>query len=157
MSQWHRIKDWPLVPSRHDGPNVQLDLHLRSEVSAISPFVDKLMRLVRNLNGISGNEEAIEIALREALANAVIHGNQENSSKKVHVGCLCGTSEVSFVVRDEGCGFDIGEVPDPTAPENLESGHGRGIYLMKSVMDEVRFEQGGTVVFMRKSAKRRHA
>jgi serine/threonine-protein kinase RsbW len=112
------------------------------------------MRLIRKCRWVSGNEEDIEIALREALANAVIHGNHENPGKQVYVGCRGGTDEVSIVIRDEGLGFDSGDVPDPTAPENIKSSHGRGIYLMKTLMDELRFERGGTVVYMRKSARK---
>jgi serine/threonine-protein kinase RsbW len=60
--------------------------------------------------------------------------------------------EVSIAVKDEGRGFDTNKIADPTAPVNIGSVHGRGIYLMKALMDEVRFEEGGVVVRMRKSA-----
>jgi serine/threonine-protein kinase RsbW len=92
------------------------------------------------------------MALHEALLNAIVHGNHEDPAKQVCVRCRCGIDEVSIVIRDEGQGFDPNEVPDPTAPENIQSTHGRGIYLMKKLMDEVRFEQGGAVVYLRKSA-----
>ena len=95
----------------------------------------------------------IEIALREALANAAIHGNHEDPRKHVHVRCRCKADEdVSIVVQDEGQGFDPNAVPDPTSPETIESRHGRGIYLMKSLMDEVHFDPSGTVVYMRKKS-----
>jgi len=61
---------------------------------------------------VPGNEEDVEIAFREALANAVIHGNHEDPGKQVYVGCRGGTDEVSIVIRDEGQGFDSGNVPD---------------------------------------------
>lgn len=154
MSQWHTMTSGSTPrSSQRSGPHIRLELSLRSEVSAISPFVDTLMRLIRKCKWVAGNEEDIEIALREALANAVIHGNHENPGKQVYVGCRGGTDEVSIVIRDEGQGFDSGDVPDPTAPENIKSSHGRGIYLMKTLMDEVRFERGGTVVYMRKSRR----
>ena len=60
------------------------------------------------------------------------------------------SGDISIVVSDEGEGFDLSEVPDPTAPGSIYSTHGRGIYLMKAFMDEVRFEHGGSVVRMRK-------
>jgi serine/threonine-protein kinase RsbW len=135
------------------GSGIEFELSLRSEVSAIPSFVDTLINLIRKCGGISVNEEDIEIALHEALSNAVIHGNHEDPCKQISVRCRCGTDEVSIVIRDEGQGFDPDEVPDPTAPENIQSTHGRGIYLMKNLMDEVRFEQGGTVVYLRKSAR----
>jgi len=71
---------------------------------------------------------------------------------KCTLAAAVGLTKFSIVIRDEGQGFDSGNVPDPTAPENIKSSHGRGIYLMKTLMDEVRFERGGTVVYMRKSA-----
>jgi serine/threonine-protein kinase RsbW len=112
------------------------------------------MQLIRKCRWVPGSEEDIEIALREALANAVIHGNHGDPGKQVYVGCRGGTDEVSIVIRDEGQGFDIHAVPDPTTPENIASNHGRGIYLMRTLMDEVRFERGGTVVYMRKTARK---
>jgi serine/threonine-protein kinase RsbW len=137
----------------HGGPCVETDLSLRSEVAAISPFVDKLMSLIKRCRCAPGNETDIEIALREALNNAVIHGNHEDPAKQVHVLCRCqAEEEVSIVVKDEGQGFDSQAVQDPTAPGAIESTHGRGIFLMKALMDEVRFEQSGTVVYMRKKS-----
>jgi serine/threonine-protein kinase RsbW len=109
------------------------------------------MLLFRKCGCVSEGESEVEIALREALANAIIHGNHENSGKHVHVRCRCEPSEISIAVKDEGRGFDIDTIPDPTAPENQGSIHGRGIYLMKALMDEVRFEEDGVVVHMRKS------
>ena len=121
-----------------------------SEVQAISQFVDQLMRLIQHFRSADGSEVDIETALREALANAVVHGNRENPSKSVYVEC-CGYTdgEVSITVRDEGPGFDSNTVPDPTTPERRLFEHGRGIYLMKALMDEVWFEESGTIVQMR--------
>ncbi len=123
-----------------------------SEVAAISPFVDKLMLLIRKCGCVPEGDSDVEVALREALANAIIHGNHENPRKHVHVRCRCKPDELSVAVKDEGRGFDVNNIADPTAPENIGSVHGRGIYLMKALMDEVRFEEGGVVVQMRKSA-----
>jgi serine/threonine-protein kinase RsbW len=119
-------------------------------VSAISPFVDKLMLLLRNCSCVPEGVSDVEIALREALANAIIHGNHEDRRKQVHVTCRCEPDEVSIAVKDEGSGFDVNNVPNPTTPENIGSAHGRGIHVMKALMDEVLFEEGGVVVHMRK-------
>jgi len=134
------------------GPCIELEHSLPSEVAAISPFVDKLMRLIRKCGYADEGESDVEVALREALANAIIHGNHENPGKHVHVRCCCEPSEISIAVKDEGRGFDVDTIADPTARENQGSIHGRGIYLMKALMDEVRFEDGGVVVHMRKGA-----
>ena len=133
------------------GPHIALECSLPSEVTAISPFVDKLMLLLRNCGCVPEGVSDVEIALREALANAIIHGNHEDRRKHVHVTCRCEPDEVSIAVKDEGKGFDINNVPDPTAPENIVSVHGRGIHVIRALMDEVRFEEGGAVVHMRKS------
>ena len=132
------------------GPCLELERSLPSEVAAISPFVDRLMLLLRKCGCVPQGESNVEIALREALANAIIHGNHENPRKHVHVRCRCQREDVSITVKDEGRGFDITKMPDPTAPENTGFVHGRGIYLMKALMDEVDFEEGGVVVHMRK-------
>jgi len=122
-----------------------------SQVQVILPFVDQLMRFILNFRFADGSEVDIEMALREALANAVVHGNGESPGKRVYVECRCYTDEeVSITVRDEGPGFDTGDVADPTTPENRLFKHGRGIYIMKTLMDEVFFEQSGTVLHMRK-------
>src|SRR6202046_5329178 len=134
------------------GPCIELEHSLPSTVAAISPFVDRLMLLFRKCGCVSEGESEVEIALGEALANAIIHGNHENSGKHVHVRCRCEPTEISIAVKDEGRGFDIEKIADPTAPENQGSIHGRGIYLMKALMDEVRFEEAGVVVHMRKGA-----
>ena len=134
-------------------PFVELQLSFPSQIQAISPSVEQLMRFILNFRNGGGSEVDIEMALFEALANAVIHGNGENSCKRVYVECRCYIDgEVSITVRDEGPGFDSNTVPDPTAPENRLLTHGRGIYLMKTLMDEVSFEDGGTVVHMRKKS-----
>jgi serine/threonine-protein kinase RsbW len=124
---------------------------LSSDVAMVSPFVDHLMRLINGLRVTDGTEVDIEVALREALLNAIIHGNREDPSKHVYLTILCDANgEVSTVIRDEGDGFESSSIPDPTAPEHRMSTHGRGIYLMRALMDEVSFEEGGTVVYMRK-------
>lgn len=137
----------------HSVPFVELRQSLPSKVAAISPFTEQLMRFILNFRMADGSEIHIEMALLEALANAVIHGNGDDSRKSIYVTCRCYMDgEVSVTVRDEGKGFDSSTVLDPTALENLMFTHGRGIYLMKTLMDEVSFEEGGAVVIMRKKS-----
>jgi serine/threonine-protein kinase RsbW len=139
------------IAHNQGAPCLELERSLPSEVASISPFVDRLMVLFRKCGCVSQGESDVEIALREALANAIIHGNHENPRKHVYVRCRCKPDEVSIAVKDEGRGFELNKIADPTAPENTGAVHGRGIYLMKALMDEVRFEEGGVVVRMRKS------
>jgi serine/threonine-protein kinase RsbW len=134
-------------------PFVELHQSFPSDIQAISPFVDQLMRFIANFRNADSGVSDIQVALQEALANAIVHGNREDPRKRVFVTCRCATNgEVSITVRDEGQGFESDTVPDPTAQENQLRTTGRGIYLMKTLMDEVRFEQHGAVVHMRKNA-----
>ncbi len=142
-----------LLPrNAHSSPFIELRQSLPSKVAVITPFADQLMNFILRFRSADGTEADIEMALHEALANAVIHGNGENSCKRIYVECRCYLDgEVSITVRDEGRGFDSSAVLDPTFLENLLFTHGRGIYLMKTLMDEVSFEEGGSVVRMRKN------
>lgn len=137
------------------GSLLELDAWIPSDVKAISPLVDRLMRLIEGSHCIIGEEHAVELALREALSNAVVHGNRLDAHKLVHVRCRCKVGKgISLIVSDQGQGFDAHNVPDSVAAENLEAEHGRGIRLMKSVMDEVSFQQRGTEVHMCKRLAR---
>src|ERR1700757_2777224 len=137
----------------HSVPFVELRQSLPSKVAVISPFIEQLIRFILNFRMGDGSEIDIEMALHEALANAVIHGNGDNSSKRVYVACRCYMDgEVSITVRDEGKGFDSSMMKDPTSLENVLFTHGRGIYLMRTFMDEVSFEENGSVVRMRKNS-----
>jgi serine/threonine-protein kinase RsbW len=143
-------------PAFRSVPFVELRQSLPSQIAIISPFVDQLMHFIARFRTPDGSELNIEAALHEALANAIVHGNQEDLRKLVFVACRCTTDgEVSLTVQDEGQGFDTAAVQDPTTPENRLLAHGRGIYLMKTLMDDVGFEQGGAVVYMHKASNAR--
>lgn len=83
----------------------------------------------------------VAMAVREAAVNAVLHGNEYDSSRKIAVGLENTGKDLVFTIADEGRGFIPEEVPDPLAPENLLRGTGRGIFLIRSLMDEVHFRQ----------------
>ena len=145
-----------LAKTPGSGSLLEVDAWIPSEVKAISPLVDRLMRLIEGSHCITGEEYAVELALREALCNAVVHGNRLDAHKLVHVRCRCKVGkEISLIVSDQGQGFDAHNVPDPVAAENLEAEHGRGIQLMKSVMDKVSFQRRGTEVHMCKRLARK--
>src|SRR5712692_757766 len=134
-----------------DAP-LELQTWVRSEIGLISPLAEWLMSLIAGSRCVFGEEEFVELALREALSNAMLHGNRLDARKLVHVRCCCERGKgVSIVVRDQGHGFDPNKVPDPLAVENLRAEHGRGIHLMKLAMDEITYERGGTEVQMRKN------
>jgi serine/threonine-protein kinase RsbW len=130
---------------------LEIEARMPSEIRAISPLVDQLIRLIEESRCVAGGELAVELALREALGNAVVHGNRLDPGKLVHVHCRCHRSTgLSIVVKDFGGGFDHSAVPDPLAADHLEADHGRGLLLMRSQMDEVSFRCGGTEVHMSK-------
>ena len=96
---------------------------------------------------------AIDLAIRESVANAVKHGNKFDESKSVEVTFADSDEGFEVTVRDHGTGFDVDEIPDPTNPENLLKANGRGILFMNSFMDEVSWSNhsdGGMVVKMLK-------
>ena len=139
--------------SRSSASFVAVRNTLPSDVDVVSPFIDQLMRFISRFRVTDEDSFEIELALREAIVNAIVHGNQEDSRKRVYVSCRCMTDgEVLLTVKDEGTGFRSDAIPDPTSPDNRLLTHGRGIYLMRTLMDEVDFEQGGSVVLMRKRA-----
>jgi serine/threonine-protein kinase RsbW len=145
----------PAFAGRSAGSRLEIDAWIQSEIKAISPLVERLMRLIEGSHCITGEEPAVELALREALNNAVVHGNRLDAHKLVHVRCRCKVGEgISLIVSDQGQGFDPRTIPDPLTVENLDADHGRGIHLMKLAMDEVSFEQRGTEVHMRKRLAR---
>src|SRR6266436_4756662 len=143
----------PAFAGRGAGSLLEIDAWIPSEISAISPLVERLMRLIEGSHCAAGEEHAVQLALREALNNAVVHGNRLDAHKLVHVRCRCKNG-ISLIVADQGQGFDPRTAPDSLTVENLEAEHGRGIRLMKFVMDEVFFQQRGTEVHMCKRLAR---
>ncbi len=134
---------------------LKIEAWMPSEIKAISPLVNRLMRLIGGSQCVAGNEHAVELALQEALSNAVVHGNRMDAHKLIQIRCQCESGKgVSIIVTDHGQGFDQNAVPDALTIERLEAEHGRGIHLMKLAMDEVRFERGGTEVHMSKGPAR---
>ena len=133
---------------------LEIDFWMPSEVRAISPLVDRLMELIERAKCVPGAEFDVELAIREALGNAVVHGNQENPDKKVHIRCRCESGNgVSIVVTDEGKGFDFQKILGNGLTSDAAGAHGHGIQLMNAYMDDVHFEQGGSEVHMRKRSR----
>jgi len=129
---------------------LKLQKTLEARVEAIPPFVDEIMKIVSSMGCAAGKEREVEMALLEALANAVQHGCKNDPSKKVECCVACDESRgLLIVIRDPGTGFDPTSVPSPLVGQNLYASHGRGIYLINQLMDEVRFEKGGTEIHMK--------
>jgi serine/threonine-protein kinase RsbW len=112
------------------------DIHINSEIKNIA-IIEKLIEEICG-DVIGGNEMFgnILIAVLEGVTNCIIHGNKRNPSKQVHIKITYSEAEILFQISDEGYGFDLNAIPDPTRVENIENPHGRGIFLMKRLADE---------------------
>jgi serine/threonine-protein kinase RsbW len=130
---------------------MHFEVSLAADVTAISPVVTWVMRLVGELDYAAGKEFEIEMALREALANAIVHGCKADPAMKIECSVTADRNQgIVIVVRDPGNGFDPKSLPSPTDDANLHADHGRGILLISKLMDEVKHERNGTVIRMRK-------
>ena len=130
---------------------LQLRVTLTADKNAVDPLVQGVMKIVRQMQCAEGKEDAIELALAEALANAVVHGCGSDPSKIIECDVACDEAHgMLIVVRDPGKGFDPAALPNPVNGERVFSDHGRGIYLINQLMDEVKFEKNGAEIHMRK-------
>lgn len=137
------------------------DVHVEFRTSlpgmedAIPPVVERIMDIVSGTSCAAGHEFEVELALTEAIANAVRHGCEGDPAKSVDVCVACQPDRgLMIIVSDPGQGFDPESIANPVAAENLFKTHGRGIFLINQLMDEVEYERGGAVVRMRKTPKR---
>ena len=131
------------------------ELILPSRIEAINDAASAAAQFVERAGIESDAAFGIDLAVREAVTNAVLHGNRQDEAKQVKVRFKSSQHLIEITVRDEGEGFDPGCVPDPTDPQNLLKANGRGMLFMRTFMDEVEWShhpEGGTVVRMVKRA-----
>lgn len=141
------------------GHTVHVDLpSLFEMIDLVQAVVDQLCRM---LEFDEDSRHWVEVAVRESVINAIKHGNRNDPSKPVEIDFTMRPSrvpeELLVRVRDHGDGFDPDELPDPLAPENLLKASGRGIFFMRSFMDELSIQRavgGGMEVLMRKRIRR---
>ncbi|WP_194976301.1 ATP-binding protein [Aquiflexum lacus] len=113
---------------------------LIENIKIIESFIDNAREKFSINEDIYGN---IMISVTECVTNAIVHGNSLDGSKKVDLELHLDDNQVKFVIKDEGTGFDYDHLEDPTSTENLEKAGGRGIFIMKHLSDEVKFEDLG--------------
>ena len=126
-------------------------LVLPSHIEAVADAAAAASEFARSCGLADDAAFGIDMAVREAITNAIVHGNKEDDSKKVELTLNCSQNAVEIEVKDQGEGFDPGSVPDPTAPENILKTSGRGNFLIRNLMDEVDWSssaEGGTKVRM---------
>ncbi len=128
---------------------VRLDVTFPADVQAIDGVTEGVMATARQMECAQGKEAEIEMALREALANAILHGAKGDPSKQIQCCVACDEARgMLMVVRDPGEGFDPASIPSPVVGQNVYSSHGRGIYLINQLMDKVEFTRSGTEIRM---------
>ncbi|MCC6400232.1 MAG: ATP-binding protein [Flavobacteriales bacterium] len=124
----------------------RIDFPSRAEnIALVEKMIDDVCGRLQVHESHYGN---ILIALTEAVNNAIHHGNRQDASKQVTVGYHVDGDRVVFVVKDQGAGFDHDHLPDPTDPENIEKPHGRGVFLMRALADDIAFSDNGATVAM---------
>ena len=130
MKQWHTVR-------------------IASQLGFMGDVEQRILEGLRS-KGLSNRQVfSVRLALEEAVANAIKHGNKMDPTKTVTIRYLIGNADVRIEVSDEGTGFDTARVPDPTQPDRLELPHGRGVMLMRAYMDKVEYNEKGNTVRMK--------
>lgn len=115
---------------------------ISENIRIVESFIDNVKEKFNVDDDLYGN---IMVAITESVNNAMKHGNKLDKTKNVILSATCDENSLIIRVEDQGEGFDYDNLPDPTAPENIDKVGGRGVFLMKHLSDEVRFEENGRV------------
>lgn len=126
-----------------------------SNPDATAQVVEQIISELKKADFSKDDLFAVHLALEEAFVNAVQHGNKMDSTKKINVNYMIDSDKVRISITDEGEGFNPSEVPDPRVGDNLYKTDGRGLLLMQSYMDEVKFNKQGNCVDMIKHKSNR--
>jgi len=122
-----------------------------SQMAKVEPFLLKINKVL-HLDEVEFNK--LFLATSEAVTNGIVHGNKLNPKKKVIVTCLVNLRTITMCVHDEGTGFNAHHLPNPVAKENLLNENGRGIFLIRTVMDSVKWRKvDGTEIIMKLKRK----
>ena len=129
---------------------LRLDTTLVCDTGAIDSLIGEIMEAVTGMGCAEGKEFQVWLAMEEALLNAIEHGCGSDPTKEIQCSVCCDEERgMLIVIRDPGPGFDPASIPSPVISENIFKTHGRGIYLINQLMDEVEFKGGGTEIHMR--------
>jgi serine/threonine-protein kinase RsbW len=133
---------------------------IRVQIDSRYEFIDLIQRMAEDLCRVAGLDRSaslnLGLAVREAVANAIKHGNRLDQGKRVRILFRVHADRIVVAVRDQGKGFDPQRVKNPVAPENVYQNHGRGIFFMNAFVDDVTFTRlpsGGTEVRMEKRSR----
>ena len=109
-------------------------------IKVVESFIDNVKETYQINDDIYGN---IMVAVTESVSNSIIHGNKLDKNKEVNLILILKSSDIKIIIEDEGDGFDVEKIPDPTHPNNLQNPCGRGIFLIKHLCDNVSFNDNG--------------
>lgn len=145
----------PRIDFNSDALDLKLKMEIPADADRIDDVVQGIMKMVGAMSCAHGHEQEIELALQEALANAILHGAGNDPRKSVECRVACEQEHgMLIIVSDPGEGFDPASVPNPLRAENVYSNHGRGIFLINRLMDQVEFKRGGAEIHMLKNLAR---
>jgi serine/threonine-protein kinase RsbW len=126
---------------------------IESDLGKIKDVVEQIRNILEDIGAGESDIFDIRLCLEEALINAIKYGNKFNKSKKVLIDFDCNDSKVTISVEDNGRGFSLSAVPDPTSDENILKGSGRGVFLMRHFMDKIQSNKQGNRITMVKHLK----
>ncbi|MBF0477877.1 MAG: ATP-binding protein [Candidatus Omnitrophica bacterium] len=130
------------------------DQTIPSDMSGVTEFVSAVFEKLSFLSFDEPTVFNLKLCLHEAVVNAIKHGNKLNSKLRVRVIIKNEENKLIFEVDDQGEGFDPQSIPDPTAEENILKCSGRGVFLIKNIMDDVQFQNNGKTIKMVKLLKK---
>jgi len=131
----------------------KIEFEIPSLISLMHGILDYLMKRVEKIGVVNSENSNLFIALDEAFVNAVKHGNKFDATKLVRITAEVSPKEARFTIEDEGEGFNVADIPDPTNVENLFKTSGRGVLIIHNVMDEVRYNKRGNRLEMVKKSE----
>lgn len=132
---------------------LNLQQTLSSKLNTVSPFIDTIYKKIVGITGSTLEAFHVKLSLEEALTNAIRHGNKLDTNKRVAVSIQMSAGGITVDIHDEGQGFDVNGIADPTSARGRIATSGRGVFLMRSLMDDVVFYDGGAGVRMKKRFK----
>ena len=151
------------VPSKPEHPSVEhllpfleerIAFKMPSDVKLLDGVLEYLNERMLRLGIVQPDDSELIIALDDAIVNAIKHGNKCDATKRVSITAEFTADATRFIIADEGPGFDLCNVPDPTDPCRLLEPNGRGLYLINHIMDEVSFNEAGNQLVMVKRIAR---
>lgn len=144
---WRKHAESTRRPSPPRSSEDRIAFEFPSDVAYLEEAVAEIVRACEEREIAAARARVnLRVALGEAVANAILYGNRQDPFKRVQVRAEFAPDRVAVTVTDEGSGFDPAIVPDPTRPENRWRSHGRGLFLLRSLMDEVRYNEVGNAV-----------